>query len=234
MATTFPPKLSTVITALRSFYGDPVPPISDDPFQLILWEQVGYMATDAERRVAFLALRKQVGLAPRAILAAAPRKLSAITRLGGSIAAPLRAQRLQESAALVLEKWEGDLSAALALPYTKARRALAEFPMIGEPGADKILAFTRSARLLAMDSNALRVLQRLGFSKEVKDYRASYRAAQESVSAQLPKDAEALIAAAQLIRMHGQELCRRSAPDCAPCPLKTRCPIGAASRVAAQ
>jgi len=105
--------------------------------------------------------------------------------------------------------------------------------MIGEPGADKILAFTRSARVLAMDSNALRVVQRLGFSKEVKDYRASYRAAQEAVAAQLPKSAEALIEAAQLLRTHGQELCRRSAPDCAPCPPKSRCPVGAAPRVVA-
>jgi endonuclease-3 len=229
VAITFPPKLATVVAALQRFYGDPPPPISDDPFQLILWEQVGYLATDAERHVAFLALRDKVGLTPRAILAAAPRTLATITRLGGSIAAPLRAQRMHESADLVLGKWGGDLRTALALPYPKARRALAEFPMIGEPGADKILAFTGTARLLAMDSNALRVLQRLGFAKEVKDYRASYRAAQESVAGQLPKEQSAVIAAAQLIRLHGQELCRRSAPDCAPCPLKTRCPIGVGS-----
>lgn len=62
--------LAAVIDALRHQYGDPAPPISSDPFELILWEQLAYLAHDVQRRVAFERLRAEVRLSPLAILAA--------------------------------------------------------------------------------------------------------------------------------------------------------------------
>jgi endonuclease-3 len=216
--------LRSAVSTLRRFYGRPPAPVSRDPFQLILWEQVAYLAPEPKRRQAFQALRTRVGLSPKAIRAAPQATLRQITRLGGSIAAPLRASRLHRSAELVLKRWGGDLRTALRLPVPQARRALAAFPMIGEPGADKILVFTRTARQLPLDSNGLRVLQRLGLTPLAKDYRTSYRQAQEVVAPQLPRQFDWLIAAYYLLRQHGQELCRRSAPDCVSCPMRTRCP----------
>src|SRR5881396_4416698 len=169
------PTLRSVVTALRRYYGKPSAPISRDPFHLVLWEQVGYLVPDAQRRRAFSALRTTVGLQPTAVVAAPPSKLETIARLGGSIAVRVRASRLRESAELVLGRWDGDLRTALRLPLPQARRALAQFPMIGEPGADKILVFTNRARLLPLDSNALRVLVRLRLTTEAKDYRGTYR-----------------------------------------------------------
>jgi len=137
------PTLRSVVTALRRYHGKPSAPISRDPFHLILWEQVAYLVPDAQRRRAFSALRAAVGLTPPAILRATSAKLARITRLGGSIAADARASRLRESAELVLGRWDGDLRAALRVPLPQARRALAQFPMIGEPGADKILVIMK-------------------------------------------------------------------------------------------
>jgi endonuclease III len=96
--------------------------------------------------------------------------------------------------------------------------------MIGEPGADRILAITGAARLLPIDSNALRVLQRLRLAPEAKDYRTSYRMARTAVSGQLPRSQEAILEGGELLRMHGQELCRRSTPSCPDCPLRSACP----------
>ncbi len=216
--------LRSVVTALWCHYGEPSPPISRHPFDLILWEQVGYLVTDVERRRAFSALRRDVGLKPADILAAPASKLETITRLGGPIAFRARASRLRESAELVLGRWNGNLRAALRLPVPKARRALAQFPMIGEPGADKILVFTKSARLLPLDSNGLRVLQRLGLTPDARDYRTAYRRAQEVLALALPTDHNWLISAYGLLRLHGQELCRRNAPACSRCPFRARCP----------
>jgi endonuclease III len=216
--------LRPVVTALRRHYGKPAPPVSRDPFHLILWEQVGYLVPDTQRRRAFMALRKDVGLRPAAILAASPRTLERITRLGGSIAARSRAARLRESAERVIGRWDGDLGRALRLPVLQSRRALAEFSMIGEPGADKILAFTRQARLVPLDSNALRVVTRLGLTPEGKDYRSSYRRAQQALARAIPRDPEWPIRAYSLLRRHGQELCRRRSPACERCPLQRRCP----------
>ena len=145
--------LTSAITALRKYYGAPPKPVSRDPFQLILWEQVAYLAGDAQRRAAFLRLRADVGVKPMEILAAPHAELERIARLGGSIAAATRAGRMRESAELVVGKWDGRLGAALELPLEQARRALMEFRMIGEPAADKILALTGKARLLPMDSS---------------------------------------------------------------------------------
>jgi endonuclease III len=121
-------------------------------------------------------------------------------------------------------KWDGDLGKALRLPLPEARRALGEFRMIGEPGADKILAVAGKARLLAMDSNALRVVRRLGLAPELKDYRSTYRRARELLAPALPKTREQVVAAGALLRLHGQELCRRSEPRCERCPLQAQCP----------
>src|SRR2546426_12509444 len=48
----------------------------------------------------------------------------------------------------------------------EARKILKRFPGIGDPGADKILLFCRGGQGLGPDSNALRVLVRLGRSEE--------------------------------------------------------------------
>ena len=224
--------LRSVVSALRRRYGKPPPPVSRDPFHLILWEQVGYLVPDIQRRRAFAALRAQVGLHPGAVLAAPRAKLEAITRLGGPIAVRIRASRLRDSAELVLGRWDGELRAAVRLPLPQAHRALAQFPMIGEPGADKILVFTKRARLLPLDSNALRVLLRLGLTPAAKGYRGTYRRAQETLAAALPSDHNWLIAAYSLLRRHGQELCRRTAPACGLCPLRIPCPSSSYQDVA--
>ena len=83
--------------------------------------------------------------------------------------------------------------------------------------------FTRSQPALALDSNGLRVLLGLGFGGEKKNYAASYRSGQEALADQLPRDCNALIRAHQLLRQHGQELCRRSRPRSDQCPLRSEC-----------
>lgn len=73
--------LRAVITALRRHYGKVRSPISRDPFQLILWEQVAYLVSDQQRRRAFSALRAETGLEPMAILRASDWLFSAYALL---------------------------------------------------------------------------------------------------------------------------------------------------------
>jgi len=214
------------IGALRRYYGAPARPISRDPFRLILWEQVAYLVPDSQRRTAFAALRAEVGLSPAAVAAASNATLRKVARLGGPIAVTERADRLRKSAELVIARWQGSLRAALKLPLPRARKALAQFAMIGEPGADRILLFCRHARLLPLDSNALRVLKRAGVIHAAKDYRATYHRAQEVLAPLLPGSADALADAYHLLRRHGQERCRASAPRCDGCPVRQACAYG--------
>src|SRR5262249_44624403 len=124
---------------------------------------------------------------------------------------------------IAAEDFGGNLKPILRLPLTEAKKALRKFPSIGEPGAEKILLFAGSHPVLALDSNGLRVVLRLGFGKEEKSYAKSYRSVQDALAPGLPLDTAFLTEAHQLLRRHGQELCKTSHPKCEACPLNEQC-----------
>jgi endonuclease III len=213
--------LTKALKALRNLYGKPKPPAVTDPFELILYENVAYLADDERRDEAFEMLREHVGLSPEGILGAAASTLNAVGRKG--IVAEQTAEKLRTIASIALEDFGGDLSAAVRREPREAVRALRKFPSIGEPGAEKVLLFSGSAPALALDSNALRVLLRLGFGVEEKSYAKSYKSAQAAADSEIPRTCAARIEAYQLLRRHGQELCKRNHPRCEACPLRPDC-----------
>jgi endonuclease III len=214
--------LGKVVSLLARFYGNPAQPITNDPFELILWENVAYLVTDERRAEAFELLRKTVGVKPHEILAAPHEALLRVAKLSG-MQPEKRAARLRELALIAMNEFDGDVSAALRLPLPQAKKALQKFPSIGEPSAEKILAFTHSYPVLGLESNGLRVLLRLGFGEEKKNYTASYRSVQTAIQDQLGVDCEWLIKAHTLLRQHGKELCKTNRPMCEKCPLKKNC-----------
>ncbi len=213
--------LGGILEALRSYYGKPEPPAVTDPFEQILLENVAYLASDARRTEAFRLLKKLTGLKPERILAAPPAALHEIGRNG--IMPGNSVEKLREIAAIALEEFGGDLSGALRRPPRDAIKALKKFPSIGDPGAEKILLFSGAEPVLALDSNGLRVLLRLGLGDADKSYGKSYRSAQAAGQEQLPKDHRVLIEAHQLLRRHGQELCKTKQPRCEVCPVRAKC-----------
>ena len=154
--------------------------------------------------------------------AGSPAALEAVAALGGPHAKK-RVGKWDAIATLVLDRFEGDLEAALELPLPKARAALKRFPGIGAPGADKILLFTDAHAVPALESNGLRVLVRLGVAEEGGDYAKTYRAA---IAALAPwaGDGPWLRRAHDLLRAHGRALCKTKAPRCEDCPLDEACP----------
>jgi endonuclease III len=166
-------------------------------------------------------LRQRVGLKPEKILSASLPTLHEIGRQG--ILPSNSAVKLRAIAEIALTDFGGDLKPILKLPLRHAKRALKKFPSIGDPGAEKILLFARAYPVFALDSNGLRVLRRLGYGREEKSYSVSYRSAQEAVAPELSLDLDWLIEAHQLLRRHGQELCRTNHPRCETCPLRQRC-----------
>jgi endonuclease III len=182
---------------------------------------VAYLADDARRDEAFKMLQTSVGLSPAKILAAPRATLLEIARRG--IMPAETVDKLRKIAAIALEEFGGTLAEVTRRPTSGAKRALKKFPSIGDPGAEKILLFSKSQPILALDSNGLRVLLRLGFGHEEKSYANSYRSAQEAVASDLPPGFDRLIEAHQLLRRHGQELCKRSHPRCEVCPLRGAC-----------
>lgn len=198
--------------------------VPTDPFEMILWENIGYLVDDERRRRLFDAFTAEIGLSPQAIERASDAALLARAKLGG-MRPQVRVQRWREIARLIGDKAGGDLAATLrTLPLARARALLKAFPMIGDPGADKVLLFAGIAPRPALESNGLRVLIRMGFLAEQKSYDATYKAAIAVLTAAGLDDRAALMEAHQLLREHGKTLCRRGQPLCTICPLAKACP----------
>lgn len=206
-----------IINKLKSHYGVPAPPKTCDPFEMILWENIAYLVDDAKREKSFDELRSRVGLKPIDVFKASMPDLDRITGLDQ------RSARLKEAALIALNEFGGDLNASLKLPTAKALKALRQFPGIGEPGAEKILLFSKTLPVLALDSNGLRVMLRLGFGEEKKTYTASYKSVRDAVVDQRGDECDSLIEAHQLLRQHGKTTCKTSKPRCELCPVKSLC-----------
>ena len=211
------------IVAKLAGRGPPPTPLTD-PLALVLWENVGYLIDDERRARLFADFTQAVGLSPAAIAEADEATLLALARRGG-LRPETRGERWREIARIVLGECGGDLEAALrAAAPRKARSLIKRFPMIGDPGADKILLFAGIAVQPALDSNGLRALVRLGVAVERPSYVATYRAAADRLAAEGKPSREWQIDAHMRLRDLGRTLCRRAVPECIACPLAGDCP----------
>jgi endonuclease-3 len=181
---------------------DPVP--SADGWELVLAENVAYLVDDQRRWHAMDELRRVVGLQPEQILAAPS---AVLLRVVAGARPAERVERLRRCAELAIA----------GAPW----RA---YPGIGQPGQDRIDLFTGSRAVLALDANGLRVLTRLGYAAPARSYATGYRQAQAAASAEVPADVPPRQRAYQLLRRHGQAVCRRKDPACASCAIADHCP----------
>jgi endonuclease III len=212
---------TVLIDRLAKLYGKPAPPTVTEPFAMILWENVAYLANDAKRAEAFAELQAKIGLTPAGIRKAKDSILLPIASKG--IVPAGTVEKLRAAAEIARDSFRDDLTPILDKPLPAAKKDLRKFPAIGEPAAEKILLFNQHSPILVMDSNALRVLVRIGYAPEHRNYSTMYKSMQRALAPQLPQDCTALIRAYQLLRQHGQELCKRNAPLCNQCPLRPDC-----------
>jgi len=215
-------RFDRLIAHLRRRYGQPALPPARGPFELVLWENACYLLPDERRLEVFNALRDKVGLNPAAIDAASDGVLLPIAMRGG-MRPEMRVFRWREVARITLNQFAGDLDSILSRPYPEAKKALKQFPNIGDPGAEKILLLCGVANGLPLDSNGLRVLGRVGWGRIQKNYGATYRSVQDDVKPELPAGAKRLQEAHLLLRTHGQTLCKDKTPLCHECPVSAEC-----------
>ena len=218
-----PEQLPKQLDALEKLYGSPQVPPPRGALEWILWENAAYLVPEEQRVACFQRLRKRAGKDGAGILRGRREELLELAQ-GGGMLPEQRVEKWLEIATTVQEEFGGDAEAVLALPLAKARAALKKFPGIGEPGAEKILLFTGTHPLFALESNGLRALVRLGYAREEKSYAATYRALRKALASLEKRGAAWLQRAHQLLLLHGRELCKRNAPRCDDCPLRESCP----------
>jgi endonuclease-3 len=213
--------LEEILDRLAETYGEPAPPPPRTLLDLVLLENVAYLASDERRERAFALLETGIGTRPQQILAAPDEALLAVS--GQGILPAHQAGKLKTIARIAQDVFGGDLESLREKSVATAKKDLMRFPSVGEPGAEKILLFGRSHPVLGLDSNGVRVLTRLGLIHEARSYAATYRAVQALVAPYQSMGLAWLIRAHQLLRQHGQELCRRTQPRCERCPLADAC-----------
>ena len=216
------PLLRKLIVGLKKHYGAPQLPPAHGPFELVMWENACYLLPDDRRALVFEGLRTEIGLNADAILGADRGRLLALAKMGG-MRPETRVFRWLEIARITKTQFDGDLDRILKEPYDKAKKALKQFPNIGDPGAEKILLYCGAVSGLPLDWNGVRVLTRVGYGRTQKNYGATYRSVQEALQPELPRGAAALAQAHLLLREHGKQICRNNAPACRACPVADLC-----------
>lgn len=219
---TKPIALPKLLDLLERHYGTQFAQWPTDPYEFIVWWHCGYPQSTARCTKGWDSLRKTIGVAPVKILAATPEKLAAALKPGGMVP-ELRAQRLREVAMRVQHQFGSDLRAALVGPLKDVKKLLKTFPNIADPGADRILLFAGIAPIAAMPSNNVAPLMRMLRGAERENYGANYHDSQVMIEQQVPSTASARTRAYLLLKIHGEELCKRTNPRCEECPVRNHC-----------
>lgn len=221
--------VAAVLNQLEEFYGPLQTGWPTDPYLFLVWWHCGYPASDVACQRGWESLKGEIGTGVEQLLSAPMPKLAAALKPGGMVP-ELRALRLKEIAARVKNEFGGDLRAALRGPLTDVRKRLKSFPNIADPGADRILLFAGIARLPAVPSNCPHVLVRILHGQEHENYGRTYTEAQRAIEQQVPAQFVARTKAYLLLKRHGQEICKRTKPKCAECPVSRDCAYFAGNR----
>lgn len=223
------PRITDLLDCLESNYGALDPAAPTDPYEFLIWWHCGYPASEERCSKGWASLTREVGIAPKQLIIASTAKLVAALKAGGMVP-DVRAARLKEIAARVREEYGGDLRSALSrLSAPQARKALKSFPGIGNPGADRIVLFSRLSPVAAVPSACPHVLVRVLHGPEGPKYVADYAAAQRMLNT-LPATFAERIRGYLLVARHGHEFCKRSNPLCQRCPLRGQCAFANGSR----
>src|SRR5580658_1113215 len=104
--------LGRILDALERHYGVQTAVGPSEPYEMILFVNCGYPATDASCSKGYEALKREIGTELEEILAAPKAKVAKLLRLGGMVPEQ-RAERLKTIAKIVNEEFGEDLKLSL-------------------------------------------------------------------------------------------------------------------------
>ena len=127
----------------------------------------------------------------------------------------VKAKRLKNLIAFIVERYDADLSALLADETGRLREGLLSVKGIGPETADSILLYAAHRPVFVVDAYTFRILVRHG----MVDESAGYEALQSLFADHLPDDAGLFNEFHALMVQTGKVYCR-STPRCKECPLE--------------
>lgn len=139
----------------------------------------------------------------------------------GRLGYPRRALRLQECARTVATQYDNQLP--------RNYDELLALPGIGDYTASAVMSFAFGERITVIDTNIRRVLKRV-FSGEESLGGSATAKDRDLASRVLPEDKAASVVWNEAVMELGALVCTAKSPDCAACPLASRCAFLAAGR----
>jgi endonuclease-3 related protein len=174
--------------------------------------------TNVERAIANL---REAGLmSPRALFDLPPEELAELIRPAGYF--QVKTRRLRNVLRFIIEEYDGSLDALFAADQPTLREQLLSIHGVGPETADAILLYAGEKATFVVDTYTHRLLARHGWI----GYDASYEEIKDYFEGGLPADAAQFNEYHALIVRVGKDYCRRGAPKCEECPLKSLLPAG--------
>ncbi|MBS3773361.1 MAG: endonuclease III [Candidatus Thermoplasmatota archaeon] len=191
------------------------------PFSALIFTLLSQNTSSANTRRAYRGLRTAFDVTPAALLAADEATLATAIRPGGLH--HVKAGRIKELAAFVLDEYDGDLGWTYDLPRETVRRRLLAMPGIGPKTADVLLSHIHGQReAFVVDTHMFRIAFRLG----LVEHGTSYARVQRCLTAFFPWDAipsgqrDRVV---QLFWFLARHTCSARNPRCPECPLADIC-----------
>jgi endonuclease-3 related protein len=193
---------------------------AETPFEVI----VGAILTQStawgnvERAIANL--RAAELLTPAAMLRVRVSRLAALVVPSGYFRQ--KARKLKAFVRFLEAEYQGSLARLFETPTLELRKKLLAVHGIGPETADSILLYAGNHPVFVVDAYTHRILGRHG----ITDGKPDYERVRSFLEASLPPQVELFNEFHALIVNTGKNWCRKSAPRCEECPLRSLLPAG--------
>lgn len=189
---------------------------SDDPFKNLVLTILSQNTSESNCLRAYKGLKERFEITPQALIAAPEKEIRDAIKSGGLY--NLKAKRLKDVAKVVIEEYNNDLGAVLALPKEAAKEQLLKLPGIGNKTADVILTTKHSYKeVIPVDTHMDRIAKRLGLVEQ----NAKYEDTQEALKNFIPSRYRER--SAGLLWLLAKYTCKPKNPKCHECVLASIC-----------
>jgi endonuclease-3 len=205
-----------VISRLLEYYGRRPASKRLDAFgslvRIILSQNTNYR----NEETAFRRLEELIGITPEELCGSTVEAISDAIRPAGMY--NQRGRTLKSVAQAVLDRYGGEITHVIDLPYTEAREVLMALPGVGPKTADVLLLFNAGKEIVPVDRHIFRISKRL----EIIEPRAGYDEVRLAIEAATPPGRHEDVHV--LLIWFGREFCRARSPRCPECFLEDLCP----------
>lgn len=212
------PQLTTHYDALSRAYGPQHWWPGRTRFEVIVGAILTQSTSWTNVELAIANLRREKLLTPVAMEGVSLERLSALIRSSGYFRQ--KARKLKAFVEFLRQEYQGSLNKMFATPTDELREKLLAVHGVGPETADSILLYAGDHPIFVVDAYTRRMLERHNLAHG----KHTYDEIQQLFHHNLPKSAPLFNEYHALIVHTGKNFCRKSAPDCAKCPLHSFLP----------